>query len=67
MRSVDEAMVLVTGPTDGLVKQVVRDLAAAGATVLLHGRDPERGDAAMRERTGNDDLRYYLADFSSLD
>ncbi|MCA1715341.1 MAG: SDR family NAD(P)-dependent oxidoreductase [Actinobacteria bacterium] len=70
MRSVDEAVILVTGATDGLGKATVRDLAAAGATVLLHGRDRERGDAAVREireETGNDRLQYYLADFSSLE
>ncbi len=49
MRSVDEAVILVSGSTDGLGKSTARDLAAAGATVLLHGRDPERGDAAVRE------------------
>ncbi len=69
MRNVAEAVILVTGATDGLGKLAARDLAAAGATVLLHGRDPERGDAAVREireETGNDKLHYYLADFSSL-
>ncbi len=70
MRSVDEATVLVTGSTDGLGKLTAQDLAAAGASVLLHGRDPERGEATVREireASGNDELRYYLADFSSLD
>ena len=70
MRSVDEAVILVTGSTDGLGKSTARDLAAAGATVLLHGRDPKRGDAAareIREETGNDRLHYYVADFSSLE
>ena len=70
MRSVDEAVILVTGSTDGLGEATARDLAAAGATVLLHGRGQERGDAAVREireETGNDRLRYYLADFSSLE
>jgi len=70
LRSVDEAVILVTGSTDGLGRSTARDLAAAGATVLLHGRDPERGDAAVREiceETGNDRLHYYLADFSSLE
>jgi NAD(P)-dependent dehydrogenase (short-subunit alcohol dehydrogenase family) len=69
VRSVDEAVILVTGSTDGLGKSTAQDLAGAGATVLLHGRDPERGDAAVREirqETGNDRLHYYLADFSSL-
>jgi NAD(P)-dependent dehydrogenase (short-subunit alcohol dehydrogenase family) len=63
-------VILVTGSTDGLGKATARDLAAAGTTVLLHGRDRERGDAAVREireETGNDRLRYYLADFSSLE
>ncbi len=70
MRSVDEAVILVTGSTDGLGKSTARDLAAMGATVLLHGRDPERGDAAVREireETDNDRLHYYVADFSSLE
>ncbi len=70
MRSVDEATVLVTGSTDGLGKLTAQDLAATGATVLLHGRAPERGEAAVREireATGSDKLRYYLADFSSLE
>ncbi len=48
MRNVDEATVLVTGSTDGLGKLTACDLAAAGVTVLLHGGDPERGEAAMR-------------------
>jgi NAD(P)-dependent dehydrogenase (short-subunit alcohol dehydrogenase family) len=70
VRSIEEAAILVTGSTDGLGKRIARDLADAGANVLLHGRDPGRGDATVREireETGNDALRYYLADFSSLD
>jgi NAD(P)-dependent dehydrogenase (short-subunit alcohol dehydrogenase family) len=70
LRSVDEAVILVTGSTDGLGELIARDLTAAGANVLLHGRDPARVDAAVRgirDKTGNDELRYYLADFSSLD
>lgn len=63
-------VVLVTGAPDGLGKLVARDLAAEGATVLLHGRNEERAEAAVREihdETDNDKLHYYLADFSSLD
>ncbi|MDP8972010.1 MAG: SDR family oxidoreductase [Actinomycetota bacterium] len=70
MRSVDEAVILVTGSTDGLGKSTARDLATSGATVLLHGRDPERGDSVvreLREETDNDSLHYYVADFSSLE
>ncbi len=63
-------VILVTGATDGLGKRVARDLAARGATVLLHGRSREKGEATLqeiREATGNQKLNYYNADFSSLD
>ncbi len=49
MRNVDEAVILVTGATDGLGRRVARDLAEKGATVLLHGRSRERAEAAVRE------------------
>ena len=70
MKNVEEKIVLVTGATDGLGKLVAEDLSAEGATVLLHGRSEERTEATVREireETGNEKLRYYLADFSSLD
>jgi NAD(P)-dependent dehydrogenase (short-subunit alcohol dehydrogenase family) len=70
MKPVSEQVVLITGATDGLGKAVAADLAAAGATVLLHGRSEERGEQAMREireLTGRDRLRFYWADLASLD
>ena len=65
----EERTVLVTGATDGLGRRVARDLAYGGATVLIHGRSAERLRAAAREiseGTGNNRVRYYLADLSSL-
>ena len=62
------AKVLVTGATDGLGRRVAFDLAAAGATVLLHGRS-RRLEATLeeaREETGSEKLGSYLADLSSL-
>jgi NAD(P)-dependent dehydrogenase (short-subunit alcohol dehydrogenase family) len=62
-------VMLITGATDGLGRQVAEDLAALGAAVLLHGRNPAKGEAALaqiREKTGNRQLHYYNADFSSL-
>jgi NAD(P)-dependent dehydrogenase (short-subunit alcohol dehydrogenase family) len=62
--------VLVTGATDGLGRLVAERLAAEGDTVLLHGRDRDRGERALDEvrvATGSHRLRYYNADFSSLD
>lgn len=69
MRDLTEAKILVTGATDGLGKRVALDLAGMGATVLLHGRNPERLEAALeevRKETGSKKLASYLADFSSL-
>ncbi|MFN8163172.1 MAG: SDR family NAD(P)-dependent oxidoreductase [Solirubrobacterales bacterium] len=61
--------VLITGATDGLGRGVAERLAADGATVHIHGRDPRRLASAAREieeRTGNDRVHTHLADFSSL-
>ena len=70
MRNLAEATILVTGATDGLGKRVASALAGEGATLLLHGRNRERLQATLEEvseQTGSEKLRYYLADFSSLD
>jgi NAD(P)-dependent dehydrogenase (short-subunit alcohol dehydrogenase family) len=69
MRPIAEQKILVTGATDGLGKGVAIELARGGATLLLHGRDEARGAATIaeiRERTGNDALSFYRADFESL-
>ena len=61
--------VLVTGATDGLGRALARELAAGGATVLVHGRDPERirrTEAELREVADPDRVRTYEADLSSL-
>jgi NAD(P)-dependent dehydrogenase (short-subunit alcohol dehydrogenase family) len=70
MRAIDQTAVLVTGATDGLGRGVAERLADMGATVLLHGRDPDRlakARSEIQEQTGNDRLRTYLADLSDLD
>ena len=70
MKDMKNQVILITGATDGLGKRVARDLAARSATVLLHGRNQEKGEAVLREIqdvTGNQKLMYYNADFSSLD
>jgi NAD(P)-dependent dehydrogenase (short-subunit alcohol dehydrogenase family) len=69
-RPIDATTALVTGATDGLGRSVAIELAERGATVLVHGRDPERGErtvAEIRERTGSDRVELHLADFASLD
>lgn len=70
MQAINKQIILITGATDGLGKQIALDLAGQGATILLHGRSPEKGEAVVqeiRETTGNNRLKYYNADFASLD
>jgi NAD(P)-dependent dehydrogenase (short-subunit alcohol dehydrogenase family) len=70
MRPVEEQTILVTGATDGLGRALARELAARGATVLVHGRRQERLDDTLREireGTGSDRLRPYRADLASLE
>jgi NAD(P)-dependent dehydrogenase (short-subunit alcohol dehydrogenase family) len=69
MRDAAGKTVLVTGATDGLGRHVARELAAEGATVLLHGRSRERLEAVLedvRTQAGGVEARSYLADLSSL-
>ncbi len=69
MRPAAEQLILVTGATDGLGRALAGELAKGGATLLLHGRDDARlADAAdvIRAESGNQKLRTYRADFSSL-
>ena len=59
--------VLLTGATSGLGAWLAPRLGAAGFTVLVHGRDPDRvaaGVAAVRDGGGRAD--GYLADLASL-
>jgi len=61
---------LVTGATHGIGLVTARALAAAGATVLLHGRDAELGGALAADiasSTGNSAVRFVRADFMHLD
>jgi NAD(P)-dependent dehydrogenase (short-subunit alcohol dehydrogenase family) len=70
MRPIEETSVLITGATDGLGRGVAEQLAADGATVHLHGRDPERLAATadeIRSATGNERLVTHLADLASLE
>jgi NAD(P)-dependent dehydrogenase (short-subunit alcohol dehydrogenase family) len=69
MTDTAEATILVTGATDGLGRSVAHELAGKGATMLLHGRSPERLEATLEElssQTGGENASSYLADLSSL-
>ena len=64
----DGKTVLVTGSTDGVGRYVAAKLAAAGAKVLIHGRDQARAKSLADEikRAGGNEPTFYQADLSSL-
>jgi NAD(P)-dependent dehydrogenase (short-subunit alcohol dehydrogenase family) len=68
-KSFADKIILITGSTDGLGKLIATDVARQGAVVLLHGRDPGKGRSVLDEiarETGNENLKYYNGDYSSL-
>jgi NAD(P)-dependent dehydrogenase (short-subunit alcohol dehydrogenase family) len=70
MRPLDQQTILLTGATDGLGRALAGELAAAGATLLAHGRDEARGLATVRElraASGNDRVHFLRADLASLE
>jgi NAD(P)-dependent dehydrogenase (short-subunit alcohol dehydrogenase family) len=67
--SLDGQVILVTGATDGLGRALAADLVGAGATVLVHGRDPGRIAATTEElaaKAAGGQVRSYQADFADL-
>jgi NAD(P)-dependent dehydrogenase (short-subunit alcohol dehydrogenase family) len=66
--NMDGKTVLVTGSTDGVGRYVAAKLAAAGAKVLIHGRDKVRAKTLADEIGGRGDTEpvFYQADLSSL-
>jgi NAD(P)-dependent dehydrogenase (short-subunit alcohol dehydrogenase family) len=66
--TMDGKTVLVTGSTDGVGRYVAAKLAAAGASVLTHGRDQARANSLADEikRAGGIEPTFYRADLSSL-
>jgi NAD(P)-dependent dehydrogenase (short-subunit alcohol dehydrogenase family) len=66
--NMDGKTVLVTGSTDGVGRYVAAKLAAAGAKVLIHGRDKARAKTLADEIGGQGHIEpvFYQADLSSL-
>ena len=59
--------ILVTGATDGLGREIAAALARKGFILLVHGRNPERGEEVASElRALGSNARFYRADFAKL-
>lgn len=63
----DGKTALVTGSTDGVGRVVAKTLGTAGAHILIHGRDAERGQRLVSEieQAGGSAL-FLAAEFASL-
>jgi NAD(P)-dependent dehydrogenase (short-subunit alcohol dehydrogenase family) len=69
MKPIEEQTILITGTTSGLGQELAQALARQGASLLLHGRDADRGPGLVRkikEATGSHRIQFYRADLSSL-
>ena len=66
--NMEDKTVLITGSTDGVGRYVAMRLAAAGARVLIHGRDTKRAQTLCDEikRVSGREPMFYQADLSSL-
>jgi NAD(P)-dependent dehydrogenase (short-subunit alcohol dehydrogenase family) len=66
---VEPAAILITGATDGLGRRLAIALAAQGAGLLLHGRNPERVERVLGEvrEAGAESARGLVADLARLD
>jgi NAD(P)-dependent dehydrogenase (short-subunit alcohol dehydrogenase family) len=64
-----DKLCVITGATDGIGRAAAFALAAQGARLLLHGRDPDKGARVVEDlkaRTGNPAIEFLQADFSAL-
>jgi len=60
-------VVVVTGSTSGLGREVALAMGARGAHVIVHGRNRERGlEVAQEIQAGPGTASYYGADFASM-
>jgi NAD(P)-dependent dehydrogenase (short-subunit alcohol dehydrogenase family) len=70
VRPLEQQTILITGATDGLGLELARRLAGECATLVIHGRHPQRLERALEAVGGVEDrdrVHGFLADFSSLD
>jgi NAD(P)-dependent dehydrogenase (short-subunit alcohol dehydrogenase family) len=69
MQRLNDQVMLVTGATGGLGRHLVGQLASAGATVIVHGRNPakvEQVGAELAETSSQGKVMTVLADLADL-
>jgi len=65
----DQRVILITGSTGGMGRELALELAKTGAHILVHGRNAERGREVVAdiERMGVGRATFYQADLASLE
>src|ERR1700678_2745091 len=67
MENLTGKFALVTGSTDGVGRMVASQLARAGAEVVVHGRDADRGRQVVAEiEAGGGRALFIAADLSDI-
>jgi len=69
MQSAEKKIILITGASDGIGKETATTLAKQGHTIIIHGRNRQKTEAALDEiqlLSGNSDVYMFLGDFLSL-
>ncbi len=65
-----EKVMCITGATDGIGKTAALELAKAGCTLALVGRNPEKGNRVLDEivsDSGNENIRFHICDLSLME
>src|SRR3989304_5224739 len=68
LKTMDGNICMVTGATSGIGAATVLGLAQKGATVIVVGRNPQKGANIVdkiKSKTGNTSVKLMLADLSS--
>jgi len=63
----EKKVILITGSTDGIGKEIAYELAQKGHEIIVHGKREKFGQQLveqLKQETGNQNIHYYNADLS---